>query len=256
MMDLAFEVFGDTNKRPIVILHGFFASVRNWRACAEKLSKDYCVYAIDARNHGASPHHSLMDYHVMASDVMRFIEEQEIAQVNIIGHSMGGKTAMWLALNYPEYVDNLIVVDIAPISYSHSFTPLIHSLKQLSLASLTNRKQAELQLAQSIPELSYRQFLLQNLLLINGSYQWRIDLDIFERNGDNIIAFPNTDNLSPFYGNTLFIAGEESNYIPPNSTQSLFPCAKLCTISHAEHWVHVQQPDAFIKAVTDFLPMS
>lgn len=255
-MDLAFEVFGETHKRPVIILHGFFASVRNWRACAEKLSRDYCVYALDARNHGASPHHSLMDYHVMACDVMRFIEQQSLAEVNIIGHSMGGKTAMWLALTYPEYIDNLIVVDIAPIGYTHSFAPLIKSLKNLPVSSLTNRKQAELQLAESIPELSYRQFLLQNLLLINGTYTWRINLDIFERNGDNIIAFPSTDNMSPFYGKTLFISGANSNYIPKNSTETLFPSAKYQIVANAEHWVHVQQPDAFIKAVTDFLSTS
>ena len=255
-MDLAFEVFGEIHKRPIIILHGFFASVRNWRACAEKLSKDYCVYALDARNHGASAHHGLMDYNVMAGDVMRFIDQQALAEVNIVGHSMGGKTAMWLALNYPEYIDNLIVVDIAPINYTHSFAPLINSLKSLPLSSLTNRKQAELQLAESIPELSYRQFLLQNLLLVNGSYAWRINLDIFEHNGDNIIAFPNTDITPPFYGNTLFISGEKSNYIPQNSTQALFPRAKYQIVADAEHWVHVQQPDAFIKAVTDFLPAS
>ncbi len=255
IIDLTFDVFGDTNKKPIIILHGFFASTRNWRACAEKLSQHHCVYVLDARNHGASPHHSVMDYQAMAGDVVRFIAQHNLVKAHIVGHSMGGKTAMWLALNYPECVDRLIVVDIAPISYTHDFTPLIHSLKALPLPLLTNRKQAELLLADAIPELSYRQFLLQNLLLINGSYRWRIDLDIFERNADNIVAFPSTDNLAPFYGSTLFIAGEHSRYISKNSTQMLFPVAIHQTVADAEHWVHVQQPEAFLKMVADFLPM-
>ena len=253
-IDLAFEQFGDFKNPPLIILHGFFASARNWRACAEKLAVNFCVYVLDARNHGTSPHSKIMNYETMAADVVHFIRQKEISCVSIIGHSMGGKTAMWLTLNYPNLVQNLIVVDIAPIDYKHSFYLLINAMKSLPLAELKNRKQAELLLSDSIPELNYRQFLLQNLVLQSGScYKWRIDLDIFQDNAANILIFPNIENVPGFFGRTLFLAGENSKYIKENSTENLFPFAKIQIIPDAEHWIHAQQPQAFLNAVRDFL---
>jgi pimeloyl-ACP methyl ester carboxylesterase len=161
---------------------------------------------------------------------------------------------MWFALNYPNLVQNLIVVDIAPIAYKHSFDPIINALKNLPCSELKNRKQAELLLSDIIPDLSYRQFLLQNLVLKSGGcYEWRIDLDIFQRNAPNILQFPNAENVSQFVGKTLFLAGGNSKYIKENSTETLFPFAKIQTIRDAEHWIHVQQPEAFLNAVTEFL---
>jgi esterase len=253
VVELAFDVFGNPKNPLLIILHGFFASSRNWRASAEKLAANFCVYVLDARNHGASPHTEIMDYETMAEDVVHFIIQNELQNVSLIGHSMGGKTAMWVALNHPDLVQNLIVVDIAPINYKHSFDVLINALKNLPLTELTNRKQAELLLAAAIPELSYRQFLLQNLVLKSGGYEWRIDLDIFQRNAANILLFPNSENVPQFVEKTLFIAGENSRYIKPNSTEMLFPFAQFQIIPNAEHWIHVQQPEAFLKAVTDFL---
>lgn len=254
IVDLAFEQFGNKQNSPLIILHGFFASSRNWRACAEKLAVNFCVYVLDARNHGASPHSEMMNYETMVADVLRFITQNELQNVSLIGHSMGGKTAMWLALKYPDLVQNLVVVDIAPMAYKHSFEPLINALKNLPLAELTNRKQAELLLAHIIPELSYRQFLLQNLVLRSGGhYEWRIDLDIFQRNADSILLFPNAENVPQFVGRTLFLAGGNSRYLKENSTEMLFPFAKIQVIPDAEHWIHVQQPQAFLNAVTNFI---
>lgn len=252
-VNLAFEHFGDLNNAPLIILHGFFASSRNWRACAEKLATYFCVYVLDARNHGASPHAEIMNYETMAADVANFIKQNDLQNVTLLGHSMGGKTAMWFALNYPNLVQNLIIVDIAPINYKHSFEPLINALKNLPLAELANRKQAELLLADLIPELTYRQFLLQNLVLKTDGYQWRIDLDIFQRNANNILLFPNVENVPQFVDRTLFLAGGNSRYIKENSTEMLFPFAKIQVIPDAEHWIHVQQPEAFLNAVTSFL---
>jgi pimeloyl-ACP methyl ester carboxylesterase len=253
-MKLAFEQFGNQQNFPLIILHGFFASSRNWRASAEKLAENCCVYVLDARNHGASPHHEIMNYETMAADVVDFIEQKALQKVSLLGHSMGGKTAMWFALNYPNVVQNLIVVDIAPIAYKHSFDPIINALKNLPCSELKNRKQAELLLSDIIPDLSYRQFLLQNLVLKSGGcYEWRIDLDIFQRNAPNILQFPNAENVSQFVGKTLFLAGGNSKYIKENSTETLFPFAKIQTIPDAEHWIHVQQPEAFLNAVTAFL---
>ncbi len=253
-MELAFEQFGELQNPPLIILHGFFASSRNWRACAEKLAINFCVYVLDARNHGASPHLEIMNYETMTADVVDFIEQNKLKNVSLMGHSMGGKTAMWLALNHSDLVQNLIVVDIAPIAYKHSFDPIINALKNLPLSELKNRKQAELLLSEIIPDLNYRQFLLQNLALKSGGYyEWRIDLDIFQRNAPNILVFPDSESLMPFFGNTLFLAGGNSKYIKENSTETLFPFAQIKTIPDAEHWIHVQQPEAFLTAITDFL---
>lgn len=250
---LAFEQFGALQNPPLIILHGFFASSRNWRQIAEKLATDFCVYVLDARNHGNSPHCEIMDYEAMADDVVHFITQNALQNVTLLGHSMGGKTAMCLALNYPDLIENLIVVDIAPIAYKHSFDPIINSLKNLPLAELSNRKQADLLLAEIIPELSYRQFLLQNLVLKTGGYQWRINLDFFQKNAPAIIGFPESYDCLPFEKPTLFLAGQNSKYIPSGSTQLLFPRAHIVTIPNAEHWIHVQNPNAFLAAITHFL---
>jgi pimeloyl-ACP methyl ester carboxylesterase len=252
-MQLAFEEFGNPADRPLIILHGFFASSRNWRQVAQRLAARFHVYVPDIRNHGASPHHPLMDYPSMSADLLRFIEERNLEKANLLGHSMGGKIAMWLALTNPNRVDKLIVADIAPVSYKHSFDNTVSALKALPLAELSNRKQAETLLAPRIPELSYRQFLLQNLILKDGKYCWRIDLDIFQRTALNIAAFPNADHIAPFTGKALFIAGGDSDFVKQEDINSLFPDAALATIAGAGHWLHVQQPDVFTTLVENFL---
>lgn len=252
-IELAFEELGNSDACPLIILHGFFASSRNWRQVAERLSAGFHVYVPDMRNHGSSPHVSVMDYPSMAADLKLFLDQRGIKAAHFLGHSMGGKVAMWFALNYPEYVDKLIVVDIAPVSYKHSFDHLIQALKALPLSEISNRKQAEAELAAEIPELGYRQFLLQNLVLSHGEYRWRIDLDIFYRMAPNIIAFPETEQLEPFAGSALFIAGADSDYVKLDDITVLFPEADLSIIDNAGHWLHVQQPDIFIERVESFL---
>jgi esterase len=253
MKSLSFEVFGDIQNPPLIILHGFFASARNWRNVAEKLATQFHVYVPDQRNHGASFHDPVMDYPTMATDLLAFIEQQGLTSVSLLGHSMGGKVAMWFALNYPNYIDKLIIADIAPISYQHCFNTIIGALQALPLAQINNRKQAETLLAESIPELSYRQFLLQNLVLVNGAYTWRVDLAIFYSTAPAIIAFPDTDKVAPFMGNSLFIAGELSHYVKAEQISTLFPTAKLSVIAEAGHWLHVQQPAIFIAEIENFL---
>jgi len=254
-IQLAFEEFGDPANRPLIILHGFFASSRNWRLVAQRLAVRFHVYAPDMRNHGASAHHSLMDYPSMSADLLRFMDERGLETANLLGHSMGGKIAMWLTLTNPNRVNKLIVADIAPVSYQHSFDNTVSALKALPLAELSNRKQAETLLASRIPELGYRQFLLQNLILKDGKYCWRIDLDIFQRMAPNIADFPNADHLSPFTGKALFIAGGDSDFVKPENLNLLFPDAALTTIPGAGHWLHVQQPDVFMTLVENFLDL-
>ena len=252
-VELAYEELGGENSVPMLILHGFFASSRNWRKVAEKLARTYHVFLLDLRNHGGSPHHPQMDYPEMAGDVLSFMDKHSLSSVNLLGHSMGGKCAMWLALNQPKRIKHLIVVDIAPKSYVHNFDKTVQALIDLPLPTIKNRKQAETMLAESIPELEYRQFLLQNLILKNGLYCWRIDLAIFKQTAPNIIAFPEIDNLSDFYGEALFIAGADSTYVTNDDISGLFPNAMLKTIDNAGHWVHAQQPEVFIEMVEKFL---
>jgi esterase len=252
-VELAYEEFGHQYPLPLIILHGFFASSRNWRKIAEKLSVLYHVYVLDMRNHGSSPQHEIMDYPSMTADVLRFMETHRISLPFIMGHSMGGKVAMWLALNHPERMSKLIVVDIAPKSYVHSFDKTIQALINLPLAQIHNRKQAETLLADDIPEQDYRQFLLQNLILQEGSYSWRVNLDIFMRTAANIVAFPEIDNLVPYAGSALFIAGSDSEYVGLADVFQLFPSAKFRLINKAGHWLHVQQPEVFAEVVENFL---
>lgn len=253
MLALAYEQLGSPEAPPLIILHGFFASGRNWRQVAEKLAADYQVWLLDLRNHGASPHHPLMDYPTMAADLLAFMDSHGLQAAHLLGHSMGGKVAMWFALHHPDRVAKLIVADIAPVSYQHSFNTLINALKALPLASLSNRKQAELALAEAIPDLSYRQFLLQNLVLRDGAYVWRVNLEYFYQNADAIIAFPDASLVPPFAGHALFLAGAQSHYIKPDDLAALFPQATLSVIADAGHWLHVQQPAAFIGQVSAFL---
>ena len=252
---LAFETIGqaDVTKSPLIILHGFFASSRNWRQVAEKLSKQYQVFVLDMRNHGLSFHHEQMDYPDMAADLLAFMDLHHLKTASLLGHSMGGKVAMWFALNHPERVHKLLVADIAPVTYQHSFDHLIGALKALPLHEIKNRKEAEQWLEPYIPEITYRQFLLQNLVLISGEYSWRVNLDIFYATGDNIIAFPDTGNLSPYQGQAFFLAGGDSNYVKPEQINALFPTAILKFIQNAGHWLHVQQPVEFLMQVEVFL---
>lgn len=253
MLALAYEQLGSPEAPPLIILHGFFASGRNWRQVAEKLAADYQVWLLDLRNHGASPHHALMDYPTMAADLLAFMDSHGLQTAHLLGHSMGGKVAMWFALHHPDRVAKLIVADIAPVSYQHSFNTLITALKALPLVSLSNRKQAELALAEAIPDLSYRQFLLQNLVLRDGAYVWRVDLEFFYQNADFIIGFPDAAGIAPFAGQALFLAGADSGYVKAADLTPLFAGAELGVIAGAGHWLHVQQPGEFIRRVMAFL---
>lgn len=250
---LAFECYGDRSRSPLIILHGFFASSRNWRQMAKRLADDYCVYVLDMRNHGLSPHVPEMDYPVMAEDLKSFMDEHQLATANILGHSMGGKVAMWFALHYPQRVKQLIVADISPVTYQHSFDQTINALKQLPLDQISNRKQADEFLSPAIPELSYRQFLLQNLQLKEDGYCWRIDLDIFYHTADNIIAFPDVESVLPFMGKVLFIMGGNSNYTNKEAIDVIFLNAELAVIENANHWLHVDAPEEFLTKVQSFL---
>ncbi len=246
---LHFETFGEAHLQPLLILHGFFASNRNWRHISKQLSDSYHVYSIDMRNHGASPHDPLMDYPSMALDLKGFIEDHGLTAVHLLGHSMGGKIAMWFALHNPEQLRKLVVVDIAPVSYQHSFDGLIDALIELPLEQLSNRKQADEWLSKSIEDPSFRQFLLQNLVLVNGHYQWRINLNYFKQAGPAIIAFPELDSTLSYSKPMTVLAGEKSKYVDKAAVYRLFPSADIHEIADSGHWPNVEAPELFLATV-------
>ena len=255
-MNLHFEEYGQQGNSKLVILHGFFASSRNWRQIAKKLAQNYHVYVPDLRNHGLSPHAAEMDYPCMAEDIKGFLTEHKIAKPHLMGHSMGGKVAMWLVLNDPDVIQKLIVVDIAPVSYQHSFENVIQALLALPLAEISNRKQAENLLAKALPDLSFRQFILQNLILKAGKYCWRTDLAIFQKAAPAIIAFPYTKGLVPVMGQSLFVVGKKSTHVLKqhhDTIKTLFPRATIEILANSGHWLHAEQPEQFLALVNRFI---
>lgn len=252
-MELHFTEFGSSSAKPLIILHGFFASSRNWRQIADSLSADFHVYVPDMRNHGSSPRHPIMDYPSMASDLLQLVDRLGLQKIHLLGHSMGGKAAMWFALNWRDRIERLVIADVAPVAYGHSFERTIQALKSLPLTVMKNRKQAEEWLSADIPDLGYRQFLLQNLVLTGSHYQWRIDLDVFAATAPLITSFPTSEHLPVYVGKCLFIAGAESDFVKEHDVRFLFPKAELVYLPNAGHWLHAQQPEMFIDKVGNFL---
>lgn len=254
-VELAVQAFGGSGP-PLIILHGLFGSGRNWTTIARGLSEQNRVVVPDLRNHGASPHADTMTYTAMADDIEALLDRAGIQRTDIIGHSMGGKAAMWLALTQPERVNRLIVVDIAPVQYAHNFKWIIQALRRLSLERLTGRTDAEDRLAQDIQESALRRFLLQNLIWRSGQGRWRINLDAIERALPELMAFPPAGGLPPFDKPVLFIAGGQSDYVAPDyasTIEQLFPKARIERLPSAGHWLHSEQPDVFLGRVRDFL---
>jgi pimeloyl-ACP methyl ester carboxylesterase len=252
-MQLHFQAYGAG--APLIILHGLFGSLDNWHSMSLQLGEHFHVLAIDQRNHGHSPHSSEMNYAVMAEDVSEFMRAQHIEHARVLGHSMGGKTAMQLALRNPEKVDRLVVVDIAPRAYSPRHGQIFEGALAVDLAMCQNRGDVEHGLVPFIPEKAVRQFLLKNLTRnAVGGLQWKLNLrDIFRNYGRLSEAL---SNERPFEKPTLFIRGEASKYLRESDWElirHLFPRAEQRTIAHASHWVHADVPQAFLQAVLDFL---
>jgi pimeloyl-ACP methyl ester carboxylesterase len=248
-IELSTQVIGEG--QPLVILHGLFGSARNWGSIARALGDIRQVHALDLRNHGASPWAPSMTYQEMAADVAAYLESRGLAPCDILGHSMGGKTAMLLALTRPELVNRLIVVDIAPVGYiRESFPEYVDAMKAVDLAHVHRRTDVDTHLAPTIPDASLRAFLLQNLVTEHGRFHWRINLDAIRANLPAIIDFPTVKGC--FGGPTTFLAGERSDYIRPRdeaTIERLFPRARIQEIGQSGHWPHAEQPEKFLKIV-------
>lgn len=250
-MELNYKIFG--KGEPLIILHGLFGMLDNWSTLARKFGAYYKVYIVDLRNHGKSPHHPQMDYATLAKDIETFLKTHQLQHVNLIGHSMGGKVAMQFAIEYPELLKQLIVVDIAPQAYKGNHTQIFEAFNNLSLPNIKSRKQADTALQDILPEFGVRQFILKNLARnTEGQYFWRPAVAYIHQNYLSILSAIEGIYNEP----TLFIKGAQSNYIKDDDAvniQKQFPKAKIKTIENAGHWVHAEQPAAFFDTVKQFL---
>jgi esterase len=254
-LELAHDAFGQAGP-PVVILHGLLGSARNWTSIAKELAASHRVFAVDLRNHGRSPWAGTMSFDEMAGDVAAFIERQGLGPVTLIGHSLGGKVAMRLALTRPDLIERLVVVDVAPVAYAHTFGPLIEAMRRVDLSAVMRRSDAELQLHGAVPDAALRNFLLQNLVKIDAGFVWRINLDALAANMDELLGFP-TPAADAAYGEpALFIAGGRSHYVQPEHRpliERLFPDAEHVVIADAGHWLHAERPAEFLAQVRQFL---
>jgi pimeloyl-ACP methyl ester carboxylesterase len=253
-VELAFQEVGEGP--PVVILHGLFGSKRNWTSIARQLAKTHRVFAVDLRNHGESPWDSRHDYASLADDVASFVEEKVGGSATVIGHSMGGKAAMVVALARPDLVERLVAVDIPPAESIGTQLAFIEAMRQVPLATLTRRTEVDALLAEVIPDRGIRSFLLTNVAAGPQGLSWMINLDTLAREFAVIRGFPDMAAAVPFAKPALFLIGGRSEYVLPQhhaEIRRLFPAAEIAVIPEAGHWVHAEAPEAFLATVQRFL---
>jgi pimeloyl-ACP methyl ester carboxylesterase len=252
-LSLAYREYG---KGPaMVIMHGLFGSAQNWDSMAERLAESYRVFACDLRNHGASPWADSMTFPEMADDLEALIDEKGLAPAIVLGHSVGGKTAMLVALKHPDLIDALIVVDIAPVTYEEPFLDYVRAMQKAAPHGARRRADIDAALAGAIPDPATRLFLLQNLVEQNGRLEWRLNLEAIAANMDNLLGFPDVSALE-YQGRALFVSGARSDYIGRKhhgQIYELFPQAEFAVIADSGHYPHVEQPEVFLKRITAFL---
>ncbi len=255
----------------LAVLHGLFGSGRNWAGIARLLAAHHRVIALDLRNHGASPWAETMDYAELAEDVRATLQALGCRRFALIGHSMGGKTAMVEALAHPAEVERLVVVDIAPGAYAPRHLGYLRAMRALDLSGVARRSEADARLAADIPDAAERAFLLQNLVLDPhpdppphagegrvraGTARWRLNLAAIERAMPLLAGFPAMSPGARYEGPALFVAGGRSDYVRREhepEIRRLFPAARIARIADAGHWLHAEQPQAFLDLVEPFL---
>ena len=253
---------------PVLILPGLFGSTANWRGFAKQLSDYSPVIVLDQRNHGRSPHADSHNYFDMASDLLKFLDDHNIQKIKLCGHSMGGKTAMVFSLLHPERVEQLAVLDIAPVTYTHTHAPYLEALIDLDLDSLNSRSEAEKRLKSLIPDTAIRLFLLQSLAGSVGSFEWRLNLTVLLKDMPNILSFP-SEKLAQNskLGDTsesgvvsssvdaIFVNGSLSDYVDVTHSTGIlerFPKASFETVEGAAHWLHAEKPHEVLSVLLTF----
>lgn len=265
-MELHFRKSGSGH--PLVILHGLYGASDNWYTIGRHLADRFTVYLMDLRNHGQSPHSTEHSYPVMAADLAEFFSQQRIGRAHVMGHSMGGKTALAFGLQHPEHISKMIMVDIAPCAYDPATWPeaanhlhIMSALLQLDPDAITTREEADSLLQPAIPSADVRMFLLKNLKRHHGgSFFWSLNLPVLAERLPEILAgvvncdAPESVSLPEFP--LLFIRGQRSNYIRERELDAIhrmFPCSFVTEIPRAGHWVHAEQPGIFLDTVRKFL---
>jgi len=256
MGELNYRSFGEPANPAVLLLHGLFGAASNWGAVARQLAERFHVIVPDLRNHGQSPHVPTHDYPSMVADLVAMMDRLQLASAILVGHSMGGKVAMQLALTHPARVGRLAVVDMAPISYAHNFDRVLQAFDAVDLAAISNRADADRAMAGLVPEAGVRAFLLQNLVKRPEGWSWRLNLSALRNAQADILAFPSHASRDAFAGPTIFVHGELSDYVKPSyeaEIARLFPNAVLCTVTGAGHWVYAERPDGFMDCLVPFL---
>lgn len=251
-MKLHFKKLG--TGAPLLIVHGLFGSADNWGSIAKKFSFKHTVYLIDLRNHGRSPHSSIMNYHCMAEDIFELIADEQIKNPILLGHSMGGKAALEFAKKYPEILHKLIIADIGIKSYPMHHDLIIKGLQNIDLITVKSRGEASKLLSVFVKEIGVQQFLLKNLYWVEkGQLGWRMNLSSIV---DNIYEILKEIEIKKSNIETLFIRGEKSNYILKEDFEliaNVFSNSKIETVLNAGHWLHAENPESFFKKVDDFI---
>ena len=240
---------------PLLILHGLFGSLDNWMTLAKQLASDYTVYLVDLRNHGQSFHHSQFNYTVMAEDIQKLVEDLELSDIFLLGHSLGGKTAMFFTAHNESLVSILIVVDISPKYYPNRQLLILDALNAIDMNTLTSRREADDILSRYISEEGIRLFLMKNLKRKSAdSFDWKINLPVLNEQIDQVgEALPSSVMVQV---PTLFIRGGASDYISDEDQQGIlaqFPNSNIHTIPGAGHWVHAEAPQELLETVKEFL---
>ncbi len=242
--------------KPLLILHGFLGMSDNWKTLGNQYAKaGFQVHLIDQRNHGKSFHANEFDYDYLSEDLKAYVTFHQITKARIIGHSMGGKTAMQFACSYPEYVVKLIIADIAPKYYPAHHQDIINGLLSLNFDEITSRTEADKKLSEQLTNFGIRQFLLKNLYWVDKQkLGFRFNLEVLQHKMEEIGE--NISSVSSFKGDTLFLRGDRSEYILQNDFDNIkkhFPNSQIETISDAGHWLHAENPTAFLTKSLKFL---
>ncbi len=239
---------------PLLILHGVFGSSDNWQTLGKKFAETHEVYLIDQRNHGNSFHSEEFNYEVMALDLLSLIKSEGLSTINLLGHSMGGKTAMTFATKYPELVAKLIIVDIAPKHYPPHHQNIFRAFHSVKLDEIKSRGEADKQMSEVINDFGVKQFLLKNLKRDSDGFRWKVNLAAIEKNIEQVGI--GLEGHETFGKDTLFIAGGKSDYIQKNDEaiiKKYFSKSQVVTVANAGHWVHAEKPAELFNEVINFL---
>lgn len=252
MLTLNYKVFGEGD--PVIILHGLFGMLDNWQSFAKKMADDYKVFILDQRNHGKSPHTTSHSYGEMADDIVGFIKEHKLTKVKLIGHSMGGKTIIDMAVRYPQFIDRMAVIDMGVKTYTGGHEEIIEALLSVDFNKLKSRKEIDQSISDMIPDTGVRMFLLKNVdRNKEDGYSWKMNLETLVKDYPKLQQ--GYEDISVSKVETLFVKGGKSRYILEEDyalIKSKFTNSDIRTIEDAGHWVHAEKPNELFEMIKGY----